>query len=168
MVQIILYYKKVIFYLQKHFYYLQNAMKIKNTTQLIFDLNISAFFMLFSMTIISFIIPSGFNAKFLLLGSKFISLVFVSLTIISLIFWLFYKNFKLKRKFSLPELKDLFLVALPLSPVIDYGLINIEYLNLNGWIYLIGTTSIFILFSVSFYQYFSVTLLHLKCSCFLG
>ena len=98
------------------------------------------------MTIISFVIPSGFNTKFLLLSSKFTVLVLVSFTITFLISWAFNKNFKLKRKFSLPDFKDFLLIALPLSPVIDYGLINFEYLNFNGWVYLIGTTSIFILF----------------------
>ena len=121
-------------------------MKAKINTQLILDLSISAFFALFSMTVIKLIIPEGFNTKFLLLGSKLIGLVFIVLSIIFLISWFFDRNFKLKKKINLPELKDFILLALPMSPVIDYAIINSEYLNLNGYFYLIGTTLIFILF----------------------
>lgn len=121
-------------------------MQLKINTQLIFDLTVTTFFVLFSITIIKFIIPDGFNTKFLMLAFKFIGWLFIIINIIFLTSWLFDREFKLKQKFRLPDLKNFILVALPLSPVIDYGLINIEYLNLNGWLYLIGTTLIFILF----------------------
>ncbi len=121
-------------------------MKLKINTQLILDFSISAFFVLFSMTIMKFIIPLGFTSKFILLGSKLIGIIFIILLIIFFISWYFNKNFKFKKKVNLPELKDTILIILPLSPVIDYAFINNEYLNLNGYFYLIGITLIFILF----------------------
>ena len=63
----------------QHLHYRLRIMKIKNITQLTLDLSASAFFVLLSMTIISFVIPSGFNTKFLLLSSKFTVLVLVAL-----------------------------------------------------------------------------------------
>ena len=93
-----------------------------------------------------FIIPKGFNAKFLLLGSKLVGLVFITLSIMLLISWFLDKNFKLNKRISFPDFKDFILIALPMSPVIDYAIINSEYLNLNGLFYLIGTTLVFTLF----------------------
>ena len=121
-------------------------MKLKINTQLILDFSVSAIFILFCMTIIRFIIPVGFTSKFILLGSKLISLIIILFIIIFLVSWFFDENFKFKKKFKLPELKDTILLILPLSPVIDYMIINNDYLNLNGFFYLIGITFIFILF----------------------
>lgn len=121
-------------------------MQIRINTQVIFDLAVTTFFVLFSISIIKLVIPDGFNAKFLMLAYKFIGGLFIIINIVFVISWLFNRKFELKQKFSLPDLKNLILVALPLSPVIDYGLINLEYLNLNGWLYLIVTTLSFILF----------------------
>lgn len=134
-------------------------MKLKVNTQLILDFSISAFFILFSLTLMRFIIPVGFTSKFILLGSKLISITFVVLIIIFLISWSFDKSFKFKKKFNLPELKDIILLIFPLSPVIDYILINNEYLNLNGYFYLIGITLTFIFFFTFifpiFFSYFA-------------
>ena len=121
-------------------------MNVKNNTQLILDFSISGFFALFSMTIMRFIIPEGLTTKFLFLGSKLVALVFVTLSIIFLVSWFFNKNFKFKKKIDLPELKDFLLLVLPMSPIIDYALVNNEYLDLGGLTYLIGTTLLFTLF----------------------
>ena len=121
-------------------------MKLKINTQIILDFCISAFFIFFSMTVIRLFIPVGFTSKFIFLGSKLIGMIFIVLIIIFLISWFFDKNFKFKKKFNFPQLKDTILLILPLSPVIDYALINNEYLNLNGYFYLIGITLTFILF----------------------
>lgn len=121
-------------------------MKLKVNTQIILDFCISTFFIFFSMTVIRLFIPVGFTSKFIFLGSKLIGMIFIVLIIIFLISWFFDKNFKFKKKFNFPQLKDTILLILPLSPVIDYALINNEYLNLNGYFYLIGITLSFILF----------------------
>ena len=98
------------------------------------------------MTVIRLFIPVGFTSKFIFFSSKLIGMIFIVLIIIFLISWFFDKNFKFKKKFSFPKLKDTILLILPISPVIDYALINNEYLNLNGYFYLIGITLTFILF----------------------
>ena len=48
------------------------------------------------------------------------------------------KDLKLKKKkFQLPELKDITLLSLPMSPVISFIILNTEYLNLIGFIYVL-------------------------------
>ena len=121
-------------------------MRLKISTQFILDLSISGLFALFSMTILTFIIPLGVTRSFLVGGSKAVAIVFVTLSILFLISLFFNKNFKLKKKIDLPEFKDFFLLALPLSPVINYTLINTEYLTSSGLLYLFATTFTFILF----------------------
>ena len=121
-------------------------MRLKISTQFILDLSISGLFALFSMTILTFIIPLGVTRSFLVGGSKAVAIVFVTLSILFLISWFFNKDFKLKKKLDLPEFKDFFLLALPLSPVINYTLINTEYLTSSGLLYLFATTFTFILF----------------------
>ena len=121
-------------------------MKFKINEQFLLDLSISGFFTIFSMTIIRFIIPDGLTSDFLFKGSKIVSLIFIILSIIFLIYWFFSKPLKFKKKISLPNFKDFILLALPMSPVIDFALINIEYLNLNGLFYLMGVTLIFSIF----------------------
>lgn len=118
-------------------------MKIKNKTQLILDLNLSIVFLIFSMTVLQFIFPKGLTTKFLILGSKFATYVFIILIIIFLISWILNKNFKFKKKIDLPEFNDFILLALPMSPVIDYFIRNNEYLNFSGAFFLIGTTLFF-------------------------
>ena len=121
-------------------------MKIKINTQLILDFSISGFFTLLSMTVMRFVIPDGNTTIFLLRGFKLVSLVFIALSITFLISWFFNKNFKFKKKINIPELKDFLLLALPMSPVIDYALINSEYLIPSGLLYLIGITLTFTFF----------------------
>ena len=121
-------------------------MKIKINTQLILDFSISGLFALLSMTIMRFVIPDGNTTIFLMRGSKLVGLVFIALSITFLISWFFNKNFKFKKKINVPELKDFFLLALPMSPVINYALINSEYLIPSGLLYLIGTTLAFTFF----------------------
>jgi len=121
-------------------------MNIKINTQSILDLTISAFFVFTSMTIMRFVIPEGNTTIFLLRGSKLVGIVFLALSVIFLISWFFNRNFKFKKKINTPNLKDLILVALPISPVINYALINNEYLVVSGLLFLIGVSLIFILF----------------------
>ena len=121
-------------------------MRIKINTQSLLDLSISSFFILFSITIMRFIIPNGFTTKFLLLGSKLVGLIFIALCVIFLISWFSNKDFILKKQLNFPQLKDFILLALPMSPVIDYALINMEYLNFTGAFYLFGVTLTFIIF----------------------
>ena len=75
-------------------------MKLKINTQLILDFLISTFFILFCMTIIRFIIPVGFTSKFILLGSKLISLIIILFIIIFLVSWFFDEDFKFKKNLS--------------------------------------------------------------------
>ena len=120
---------------------------IKNKyLQLILDFTISGLFVFLSMTILIFIIPKGLTAEFLFRGSKLVGFAFSVLSIIFLIFWLFNRNFKFKKKIQFPELKDFLLLALPMSPVLDYVLLNTQYLDLYGLTYLIGITLVFSLF----------------------
>ena len=122
-------------------------MKMIYKTQFLLDLTIASIFAIFSMTIMRLIFPDGFVTQlFLLRASKLLVLVFIALGIIFLISWFFNKNFKFKNKIDLPELKDLILIALPMSPVFDYILLNSQYLDLNGLLYLFIITLIFSLF----------------------
>ena len=128
---------------------------LKNT-QLIFDLGISALFVLCSMLILRFFLPVGITTDFLAKGYKLVILIVVALNLLFLISWYFNKDFKFKKKIEFPELKDLFLLALPMSPVLDYAVLNIEYLDLFGLFYLIVTTLSFaIFFSIIFPLLFS-------------
>ena len=117
--------------------------KIKNNTQFLLDLFTSGILTLLSMLLISFVIPEGVTTKFLLRGSKIVGLISIILGAIFLVFWIFNKNFKFKKKIELPNLKDLILLALPMSPVLDFAIINIEYLDQFSLLYLILITLIF-------------------------
>ena len=119
--------------------------KIKNNTQFFLDLFTSGILTLLSMTLISFIIPEGVTTKFLLRGSKIVGLITLILGLIFIGFLFFNKNFKFKRKIELPELKDLALLALPMSPVLDFAIINNEYLDGISLLYLFGITLFFTL-----------------------
>ena len=114
--------------------------------QFILDLCVSGLFVLFSMIIITLIVPLGATRSFLVGGYKAVGIVFIALSIMFIISWFLNKDFKFKKKIDLPKPKDLLLLALPMSPVINYILINSEYLNLNGLFYLIGVTLAFTLF----------------------
>ena len=120
---------------------------IKNKiTQSIFDLSISAIFILFSMAILKFSLPQGLTTDFLLRGFNLISYIAVVLNIFFLISWYFDKDFKFKKKIELPELKDLLLLALPMAPVLDYAVLNSDYLDLFGLLYLFAITLGFTIF----------------------
>ena len=114
--------------------------------QVLLDLTVCGIFVVLSMAIMIFIFPKGLTSEFLFRGSKIIILVSITLSIIFLISKFLNSNFEFKKKIEFPELKDFILLALPMSPVLDYVLLNTEYLNLYGLIYLIGTTLGFTLF----------------------
>ena len=56
------------------------------------------------------------------------------------------KILNLKKKIELPELKDLLLLALPMAPVLDYAVLNSDYLDLFGLLYLFAITLGFTIF----------------------
>ena len=74
------------------------TLKIKNNTQFLLDLFTSGILTLLSMLLISFVIPEGVTTKFLLRGSKIVGLISIILGAIFLVFWIFNKNFKFKKK----------------------------------------------------------------------
>jgi len=121
-------------------------MKIKINTQLILDLTLCGLFTLTSIFIMIFFFPEGNTTKFFYRSSKLIGLSFIILFIIFLIFWYFDKNFLFKKKFYLPKLKDIILLTFPMSPVIDYAIINSEYLDTFGLFYLLTITLVFTFF----------------------
>ena len=121
-------------------------MNIKIDSQFILDLFISGILVLFSMAVIGLVIPDGLVTKFFIRGSKIVGLISVVLGAMFLIFLFLNKNFRFKKKINLPELKDFLLLALPMSPIVDYAIINSEYLNTIGLLYLIGITLVFSLF----------------------
>lgn len=121
-------------------------MKLKINTQFFLDLALCGLFTLISMFIMSFFFPEGLTTIFLHRSSKLIGIIFIIFSIFFLIYWYFDKNFNFKKKFYLPKLKDFLLLALPMSPVINYALINIEYLDTNGLLYLFAITLLFTIF----------------------
>ena len=74
------------------------TLKIKNNTQFLLDLFTSGILTLLSMLLISFVISEGVTTKFLLRGSKIVGLISIILGAIFLVFWIFNKNFKFKKK----------------------------------------------------------------------
>ena len=121
-------------------------MKIKINPQYILDLSFGGIFALSSMMLMSFIFPEGLSTKFLLRGAKLVGVIFAILIFCLLICWYLNKNYRFVGKFKFPELNDFILIALPMSPVIDYALINNEYLNLISLIYLFSITLTFTIF----------------------
>ena len=120
-------------------------MKIKNISQPILDLNISALFALISMYLLRFIIPDGYKTRFLDRGYILLGLFFMGLSIIFIFSLINNRDFKFKLKFDFPDLKDFILLGLPMSPIISFALLNVEYLNFIGFIYVIGIPFIFCL-----------------------
>ena len=118
-------------------------MRFKINTQLLLDLFISGILTLFSMKLISFFIPDGVTLKFLIRALKIIVFISLILGVIFVIFLVFDKKFKFKKEIELPRFKDFALIALPMSPVIDFAIINTQYLNLTSFFYLIGITLLF-------------------------
>ena len=118
-------------------------MRFKINTQLIFDLFVSGILTLFSMKLISMLIPDGITLKFLIRGSKIVGFISLILGVIFIIFLIFDKNFKFKKKIEFPRFSDFALIALPMSPVFDFAIINTQYLNFTSFFYLIGITLLF-------------------------
>ena len=118
-------------------------MKIKNLSQVILNLNICTIFIFVSMYVLKFILPIGYTTEFLVRGYKLISLFILPLSILFLISIIFTKDFKLKNKIDFPNLKDIALLALPMSPIISFVILNIEYLNVLGLTYVIMIPLIF-------------------------
>ena len=118
-------------------------MRFKINTQLLLDLFISGILTLFSMKLISFFIPDGVTLKFLIRALKIIVFISLILGVIFIIFLIFDKNFKFKKKIEFPRFSDFALIALPMSPVFDFAIINTQYLNFTSFFYLIGITLLF-------------------------
>lgn len=135
------------------------SLKLKNLTQLMLDLAISALFVLSSMFLLKFVLTAGPTAVFLGRSYKLVGLVFIILSIIFIFFLIKDKEFKFKRKFDFPQFKDFFLISLPMSPVIGFSIINSEYLDSFGLLYVIGIPFVFsFVFSFvlpSIFSYFS-------------
>ena len=121
-------------------------MNVKINTQYLLNLSISGLFIILSITILQFTLPDGLITKFLLLGNKLMIFISLFLIFLFMVSWLFDQNFKFKKKFQFPKPQDFFLLLLPTSPVIDYLIINNEYLNFSGIIYLTFTILAFIIF----------------------
>ena len=134
-------------------------LKLKTLPQLILDLAISSLFVLVSMFFLKFALPGGLTIVFFERSYKLLGTISLLLIIIFIILLIITKDFKFKKKFDLPKPKDLLLIALPMSPIIGYAILNIEYLNAFGFLYLIGTTLSFtLIFSFvlpSIFSYFS-------------
>lgn len=122
-------------------------MKLHINLQFIVDLCLCALLIVISSLIIFLVIPYGFTAKFLLINSKLFGIIFFFLLALVLIFFFQNKNYILKKKIEWPNLSDFLLLALPLSPVIDYAIINHDFLNILGFLYLLAVT---LLFSIVF------------------
>lgn len=133
--------------------------KLKNTLQLALDLTISCLFILVSMLLLKFVLPNGLTTFFLERSYKLVGLVFIVLSIIFIILWINNRDFKFKQKFDFPKINDLALISLPMSPVVGFIIINFEYLNSVGFMYVVGIPFIFSLsFSFilpSLFSYFS-------------
>ena len=92
--------------------------RFKNFTQLLLDLTINALFILFSLFILKFILKVGPTGLFLERSFKLVGLVFLILFILFIFFFIYNKDFSFKKKFDFPQFKDIFLIALPISPII--------------------------------------------------
>ncbi|WP_440651115.1 sulfatase-like hydrolase/transferase [Candidatus Pelagibacter sp. HIMB1495] len=117
--------------------------KLKNLTQLILDLNISALFVFLNMLILRYVLIHGPTAVFLDRSYKLVGLAFVILGITFVLFYIKTKNFRFKCNFEFPKLGDFLLISFPMSPVIGFAIINSEYLNLFGFVQVIGVSLIF-------------------------
>ena len=119
------------------------TLKLKNILQLALDLTITSLFILVSMLILKFILPNGLTTSFLERSYKLVGLAFVVLSIIFIILWIKNRDFKFQKKFDFPGINDLVLILLPLSPVVGFIIINFEYLNFIGLMYVIGIPFVF-------------------------
>ena len=121
-------------------------MKLKNLSQTILDLNICALFGMTSMFVLKNVLPKGYTTEFFERGYILIGLTLLGLIILFVLSLFFEKKFELKKKFQIPDLNDIMLLSLPMSPVITFIILNIEYLNLIGFIYVLIIPFVFCLF----------------------
>ena len=119
------------------------SLKIKNFSQLILDLTVSALFIFISMFLLRYVLIHGPTAVFLERSYKLVGLIFAILSITFLLFYIKNKNFEFKYKFKFPKLSDFLLISFPMSPVIGFAIINSEYLDLFGFVQVIGISLIF-------------------------
>ena len=121
-------------------------MKLKNLSQIILDLNICVAFIFVSMIFLRLIIPEGYTTEFFSRAYFLLALILLSLTILFVVSLFFINDFKIRKKIDLPDLKDIALLGLPMSPVISFIILNIEYLNIIGLILILVVTFIFCYF----------------------
>ena len=135
------------------------ALRFKNTSQLALDLTVSSLFLLVSMFMLKFALPDGLTTSFLERSFKLVGLVFILLSVIFIVLWIKDPSFKFKKKFDFPKINDLALISLPMSPVIGFIIINFEYLDFIGLMYVAGVpfifSFIFIFILPSLFSYFS-------------
>ena len=121
------------------------SLRFKNFAQFILDFVISAFFVFFCIFLLRYILVHGPTAVFLERSYKLVGLAFIILSITFLFFFIKNKDFRFKRNFEFPKLNDLILISFPMSPVIGFVIINIEYLDFFGFFFVIGIPLIFII-----------------------
>ncbi len=117
---------------------------LKSFTKLLLDFTVNALFVLFTLYFLKFILNSGPTNLFLERSYKLVGIVFILLSITFLISLINNVEFKFKKRFEFSKLKDVYLIAVPLSPVIGYAILNNDYLNFQGLLYLFGFPLIFI------------------------
>ena len=140
---------------------------MKNLPQIILNFNICSMFALLSMFLLKFILPEGNTTQFLERAYILVGLIFIFLSVLFFFILNFFKNFRFKKKIDLPILEDLILLGFPMSPVISYVILNIEYLDIIGLLYLVSIPFIFSYFFsfvlTSLFSYFgSYTMLKIS------
>lgn len=140
---------------------------MKNLPQIILNFNICSMFALLSMFLLKFILPEGNTTQFLERAYILVGLIFIFLSVLFFFSLIFIKNFRFKKKIDLPILEDLILLGFPMSPVISYVILNIEYLDIIGLLYLVSIPFIFSYFFsfvlTSLFSYFgSYTMLKIS------
>ncbi len=118
-------------------------LKLKSFSQFVLDLTFSSLFILLSMFLLKFILPEGITVVFFERIYKVIGLVFIILIVIFIVLLIKDKNFKFKKKFDLPNFKDLVLIFFPMSPIFGFIIINLEYLDFVGLLYVVGIPFVF-------------------------
>lgn len=121
-------------------------MKLKNYPQAILNLNICAVFTVICMYGLKNILPRGHTMEFFSRGYILVGLIFFILTIIIFILLIFKRKIQINKKFHLPELKDFILLTLPMSPITSFIILNFEYLDVIGFLYVLIIPLIFSIF----------------------
>ena len=112
-------------------------MKLRNLPQIILDLNICTIFIILSMFTLKNILPIGQTTRFFDRGYILAGIALFFFLILLVLSLFIQKDLKLKKNFQLPELKDITLLSLPMSPIISFIILNTEYLNLIGFIHVL-------------------------------